>query len=501
MLRSKDDVFLLYRGWLELQSQQIKEAISQTTALLDRQDTGLYVQAYRSDNRRELLLAVAQFKTEQQDIERKILALTLPDEEMVGHMLRSNYSSGGTQITYLAAGMGFAYTASNSRGEKEYELSNHLGNVMATVRDRKLGIDGGNGTITYYNVDVVNSNDYYPFGSLMPGRSYSKSEKYRYGFNGKENDNEVKGDGNHQDYGMRVYDPRIARFLSTDPIAKSYPELTPYQFASNRPIDGVDIDGKEWGADSRFVNTGTPNLAIENVMTVRMKVTNSSKIVTDPNVIKSRAELVKTTLEQSFKNEELIYLFDIPFKVITKTEVILDYSPVSPDDGNIGILNFDDRVSTNKVTVNTVGNTTTTTTLTSSTPGETTGAIRDFTLNLAITMDGKLTPVTDFVSTTRHEGAHSGGVNHPWNLKGIEKINLQMLDQTIAPFDRDKVLNNFMNSAENPDLSLLPTKKSRDEILKEQINAMFLKIKKVSPFSGADLRSPNNNEADKAPKQ
>lgn len=58
-----------------------------------------------------------------------------------------------------------------------------------------------------------------------------------------------------------------------------------------------------------------------------------------------------------------------------------------------------------------------------------------------------------------------------------------MLDQTIASFDRDKVLNNFMNSAENPDLSLLPTKKSRDEILKEQINTMFLKIKKVSPFS------------------
>lgn len=45
---------------------------------------------------------------------------------------------------------------------------------------------------------------------------------------------------------MRVYDPRIGKFLSVDPLTGKYPELTPYQFASNRPVDGVDQDGKEW---------------------------------------------------------------------------------------------------------------------------------------------------------------------------------------------------------------------------------------------------------------
>ncbi|MFB6455600.1 RHS repeat-associated core domain-containing protein [Chitinophaga sp. Hz27] len=69
---------------------------------------------------------------------------------------------------------------------------------------------------------------------------------YRYGFNGKENDNEMKGEGNQQDYGMRIYDPRLGRFLSVDPITAQYPELTPYQFASNRPIDGIDQDGLEY---------------------------------------------------------------------------------------------------------------------------------------------------------------------------------------------------------------------------------------------------------------
>jgi RHS repeat-associated protein len=68
---------------------------------------------------------------------------------------------------------------------------------------------------------------------------------YRYGFNGKENDNEIKGEGNQQDYGMRVYDPRIGKFLSVDPLTQSYPWYTPYQFAGNTPIQAVDLDGLE----------------------------------------------------------------------------------------------------------------------------------------------------------------------------------------------------------------------------------------------------------------
>jgi len=80
---------------------------------------------------------------------------------------------------------------------------------------------------------------------VMPGRKYSAGNLYRYGFNGKENDNDVKGEGNQQDYGMRIYDPRLVRFLSVDPIAAIYPELTPYQFAENSPILFVDLDGLE----------------------------------------------------------------------------------------------------------------------------------------------------------------------------------------------------------------------------------------------------------------
>ncbi|MBG9377053.1 hypothetical protein I5907_12485 [Panacibacter sp. DH6] len=77
----------------------------------------------------------------------------------------------------------------------------------------------------------------------MPGRTYSSST-YRYGFNGKENDNEVKGTGNQQDYGMRIYDPRVSRFLSVDPLQTKYPDASPYLFSANNPIANIDVEGK-----------------------------------------------------------------------------------------------------------------------------------------------------------------------------------------------------------------------------------------------------------------
>jgi RHS repeat-associated protein len=76
----------------------------------------------------------------------------------------------------------------------------------------------------------------------MPGRSFIAGKTYRYGFNGKENDGEVQG---QQDYGFRIYDTRIARFKSVDPLTKKYPWFTPYQFASNSPIYMLDLDGAE----------------------------------------------------------------------------------------------------------------------------------------------------------------------------------------------------------------------------------------------------------------
>ena len=68
-------------------------------------------------------------------------------------------------------------------------------------------------------------NDYYPFGMLVPNR-HGSSNSYRYGFNGKEKDDEVKGEGVQYDYGFRIYDARIARFLSMDPLLENFQSVS-----------------------------------------------------------------------------------------------------------------------------------------------------------------------------------------------------------------------------------------------------------------------------------
>ncbi|MEO8666753.1 MAG: RHS repeat-associated core domain-containing protein, partial [Ignavibacteria bacterium] len=134
-----------------------------------------------------------------------------------------------------------------ARGEKLFELSNHLGNVLATVSDRRIQVDGNSdGLVDSYKADIVSPNDYYPGGMQMPGRTYQTgSTSYRYGFNGKEIDNEVKGTGNQIDYGNRIYDPRLGRFLSVDPLQKKFPALSTYQFSGDNPIATIDLDGLE----------------------------------------------------------------------------------------------------------------------------------------------------------------------------------------------------------------------------------------------------------------
>jgi RHS repeat-associated protein len=66
---------------------------------------------------------------------------------------------------------------------------------------------------------------------------------YRFGFNGKEKDNEVSGSGNTLAFEARIYDSRLGRFFSTDPFAPEYPMLSPYCFAANSPIRLVDVLG------------------------------------------------------------------------------------------------------------------------------------------------------------------------------------------------------------------------------------------------------------------
>ncbi len=80
---------------------------------------------------------------------------------------------------------------------------------------------------------------------LMPGR-HANTGDYRYGFQGQEMDDEIKGEGNSVNYTFRMHDPRVGRFFAVDPLDKDYPWNSPYAFSENRVIDGIELEGAEF---------------------------------------------------------------------------------------------------------------------------------------------------------------------------------------------------------------------------------------------------------------
>ncbi len=103
--------------------------------------------------------------------------------------------------------------------------------------------------------NVINQNDYFPYGMLLPNR-HESTNAYRYGFQGQEKDDEIKGEGNSINYKYRMHDPRVGRFFAVDPLTAKYPHYTPYSFSGNKVINSIELEGLEdfkiTGNDAQF---------------------------------------------------------------------------------------------------------------------------------------------------------------------------------------------------------------------------------------------------------
>jgi hypothetical protein len=183
----------------------------------------------------------------------------------MAQVINSMISSGGLYDVQGKASLG-AVTSSTSAtvnttrmdfylGRKNYELSNHLGNVLAVVSDRKQMIDDGtyvNGLKAisvldnisdYYQAEYQSFGMYYAFGAPLTGRGYIKpnTTAYRYGFNGQDKDDEVSGEGNSNTAEFWQYDTRLGRRFNVDP--RPNPSLSIYACFGNNPIFFRDING------------------------------------------------------------------------------------------------------------------------------------------------------------------------------------------------------------------------------------------------------------------
>ena len=152
-------------------------------------------------------------------------------------------------------------------GERNYELSNYLGNVIAVVSDEVIPVASSStvGTpISYFVSDINQCSDYSPFGVTLSGRNLLRTgaTESRYGFQDQEEDDEIKGDGNSVSYEYRMCDPRLGRWFSRDLLADCYPNISTYAFCANNPNSITDVDGRVLrDKNGNILYTKVPNSA------------------------------------------------------------------------------------------------------------------------------------------------------------------------------------------------------------------------------------------------
>ena len=129
------------------------------------------------------------------------------------------YENGVPQILLTEVGY-----VSLTDGKYHYYLKDHQGNNRVVVAE-------------HGNAEEVN--DYYAFGGLMSTSSRQSVQPYKY--NGKELDS--KGGLDWYDYGARMYDAALGRFMKTDRFSEKYVSLSPYQYGANNPVNNIDVNG------------------------------------------------------------------------------------------------------------------------------------------------------------------------------------------------------------------------------------------------------------------
>jgi RHS repeat-associated protein len=145
---------------------------------------------------------------------------------------------------------------------------------------------------------------------LVPNR-HGSSTAYRYGFNGMEKDNELKGEGNSYDFGARMLDPRVGRWFARDPLEGKYPSLSPYVFSRNSPLMFKDFDGKDFTITIFVDENGN------NIMQINYTIYTAAEKHTAE--IQSGIDLWKTLDGSKVLLNDIEFTINLNFKVEQKT--------------------------------------------------------------------------------------------------------------------------------------------------------------------------------------
>ena len=117
---------------------------------------------------------------------------------------------------------------------------------------------------------------YMPFGELWYDQQASAYNE-RFKFTGKERD----GETNYDFFGARYYSSALPMWLSVDPLANKYPNISPYAYCHWNPVKYIDFDGRddlfdESGTYLKHIDNGTDYVTIKRTNGERQNLTDFS---------------------------------------------------------------------------------------------------------------------------------------------------------------------------------------------------------------------------------
>jgi RHS repeat-associated protein len=224
----------------------------------------------------------------------------------------------------------------NNVWQQEFSYQDHLGNA-------RLSFKAVNGQLI-----LSQENAYYPFGMSHTGTDYNLgANTNNFLYNGKEKINSFGL--NFSDYGFRNYDLLTNRFISVDPLASKFPELTTFQYASNNPVANIDLDGLEGLYYNEKQADGTDKQVIEKNVVVLVdkqkevpagstpkeeaRIEKQNKRLADEN--KAKVEAVKEELNNYYGDAKDEKGSPVEFRFNVTSLEVKDTDAGTPNNGRI----------------------------------------------------------------------------------------------------------------------------------------------------------------------